>query len=459
MKILLFAPSFETPAQQAASYPLALAYLGAVLEKEGHSVKAFDYIHDEWAKVENQVKSIIIQEKPQIIGVSSMTTNRIAAAKLAKLANSIDPNIKVIFGGVHPTLMYEQILLNLPVDFVVIGEGEETIVELVSAIESKANSEKLKKIKGIAFKLNNEVVRTEVRPFLKDLDLLPIPNHHYFEERIKRDKTFYISCSRGCPFACKFCSTSKHWGRMIRRRSVKNVIAEIKYLKNRYPFVDKILFNDDELIINPDWIKELCNAFIKEKFNFTWSAPARVSSVHEEIIPLLKKAGCIHLSVGVESGSPAMIARIDKKITQDQIINAFFVCKKYSMPVSMFLMVGLPGETSQTINETIDLIKRTPFHKSVKSIGLPGLYQVFPGTETYELAKKQGFIDDDYWLTDKAAPFYTYEHSRLRLLLWSFKISFFYCVYHGSVWDFFKNEITAHLKFDKIKRTFKRYFI
>ena len=458
MKIMLFAPSFETPAHQAASYPLALAYLGAVLEKEGHSVKAFDYIHDDWGKVEEKVKHLLISEKPQIVGVSSMTTNRTAAFKLAKLVKSINPSIKVIFGGVHPTLMYEQILKNFPVDFVVIGEGEETIRELVNAIESKANQSKLKRIKGIAFKSGNEVIRTEIRPFLRDLDKLPMPKHSYFEERIKRDKTFYISCSRGCPYACKFCSTSLHWGRIIRRRSVKSVIAEIKFLKKKYPFVEKVLFNDDEFLLDHDWIKDLCNSMIKEKFNLTWLAPGRIDSISEDIMLPLKEAGCVGVSLGVESGSPKLLEVIDKKISREQIIRAFNICKKYNMPAGMFLMVGLPGETSKTINETIDLIKNTSFQKSVKYIGLPGLFQVYPGTQIYELAKKQGFITDEYWLSEKFAPFYTYEHSKAKLLFWSFKIVFFYCIYHGSLWDFFREEIRTHLKYDKLKRTFSRYF-
>lgn len=455
MKILLFAPSFETPAQQAASYPLALAYLGAVLENEGHSVRAFDYIHDDWAKVEGEVRKTILTEKPQIIGVSSMTTNRTAAVKLARIAKSIDPNIKVIFGGVHPTLMYKQILENFPVDFVVVGEGEETIIELVNAIGSKANYSKLKKIKGIAFKSENEVIRTENRPFLRDLDQLPMPKHVYFEDRIKRDKTFYISCSRGCPYACTFCSTSLHWGRMIRRRSVKSVMAEILFLKKKYPFVDKIIFNDDEFLMDHNWIKEFCNSMIKEKLNLTWYAAARVNAVSEDIVPLLKKAGCSSLSLGVESGSPKIIKSIDKKIEGKQIIRAFSICNKYNLPVGMFLMVGLPGENSQTINETIRLVKLA----RPKELGLPGLFQVFPGTQVYELAKKQGFITDDYWLTDGPAPFYTYENSRAKLLFWSFKICLYHKFYFGGLSKFIFGEIKAHLKFDKIKRTLKRYFI
>jgi radical SAM superfamily enzyme YgiQ (UPF0313 family) len=459
MKILLLAASCENPVKSDFSYPIALGYLGAVLKNKGHSVKAFDLIEYGWEAIESKVRLWISIDKPDVIGISSMTSTRASSFKLANLIKSINPNIKVIFGGVHPTIMYEQILRNFPVDFVVIGEGEETIVELVDAIKKKSNPEKLKKIKGIAFKVNNEVVKTEIRPFIKNLDSLPLPDHSYFKDRILADKTIYISSARGCPYACKFCSTSGHWGRMVRQRSVKEVISEIKQLKKEYPSVNKIIFNDNEFLINPVWVKEFCEAFIKENLNMTWWAAGRVTSVNEEVVSLLKRAGCYTLALGVESGSPKILASIDKKINQEQIINAFAICKKYHLNAGMFLMVGLPGENRQTVNETIDLIRRTSFEEELKFIGLPGLFQVFPGNSVYDLAKEQGFINDEYWLSDKPVPFYTYEHSRFTLLFWSFKIAFFYSLYHGSVLELFRSEIKTNLRFDKLKRAIKRYFI
>jgi anaerobic magnesium-protoporphyrin IX monomethyl ester cyclase len=454
MKVLLFAPSFETPAEQMASYPLGIAYLGAVLKKEGHIVKAYDFIHKEWKNCKEKVKKIIKTENPEIIGVSCMTTNRTSGFELAELAKQINPDVKIIFGGVHPSVMYHQILEKKLVDYVIIGEGEDTIVELVEYISKKPNLFKLRKIKGIAFKCKKKIIKNEIRPFIKNLDSLPYPNHHYFENNIKKNKTFFISTSRGCPFACKFCSTSVHWGRMKRQRSVKSVINEIKMLKKKYPFATNIIFNDDEFILNKVWITEFCKAMIHEKINLLWWCCARVTSISEEIVVLLKKAGCSSITLGIESGSPKILKYIHKEIDKKEVIKAFDVCEKNNLQVGMFLIVGLPGENDKTINETINLLKNI----SSGNMGFPGLFQIFPGNETYNLAKKQGFIFDDYWLTNKQAPFYTYENSRRKLLYWSFKISFFHKFYRGELLQFLIKIMKDHLKYDKLIRTFDRYF-
>jgi len=137
MKVLLFAPPFELSAKKMTAYPLGLCYLGAVLERDKHIVKAYNYLWQDWNKVKDEIKEIIIKEKPNIIGVSLMTTNRTNGFELAKLTKEINPNIKVIFGGVHSTIMYEQILNNFPIDFIVLGEGEITFPKLLRAIENK----------------------------------------------------------------------------------------------------------------------------------------------------------------------------------------------------------------------------------------------------------------------------------------------------------------------------------
>ena len=451
MKITLFAPSFETPSEQAASYPLALAYLGTVLENESHKITAYDFIHKPWEDVKDRIKEILVKEKPEIVGVSCMTTNRTASFEIAKLAKSLNPYVTVILGGVHSSLMYKQILEKLPVDFVVIGEAEETIVELLKELKKKKPD--YTKIKGIAFKNKNQVIKTDIRPYIKDLDKLPFPNHHYFEDNIKRYKTLYVTTSRGCPFACKFCSTSVHWGRVRRQRSVDNVIEEIKTLKDKYPYAEKIVFNDDEFILNKGWAKEFCSRLIKENLGLKWWCCVRVTSVDEEIVSLMKKAGCFAVTLGIESGSPKILNYINKNIDRNLVKKAFDTCEKYGLPAGMFLMVGLPGENSKTIKETISLMKEI----NSGNLGLPGLFQVYPGNETYNLAKQQGFITDDYWITDKYAPFYTYEHSKYKLLYWSLKISFFHKLYRGDLVTFLLNFSKEQFKPGKIKRIFDRY--
>jgi radical SAM superfamily enzyme YgiQ (UPF0313 family) len=312
---------------------------------------------------------------------------------------------------------------------------------------------KLKKIKGIVFKNKDEIIINEPREFIQNLDLFPTPKHEYFEDRIKKDKIIYVSTSRGCPIGCTFCRTSIHWGRRFRYRSVNKIINELKYLKSKFPNITKIYFQDDETILNKYFAKNLFNAIIKEKIQLKFECAGRVTSVDEELIKLMKKAGCIKLNLGVESGSPKIIKNIQKKITNQQIVNAFDICKKYNLKTGIYLMVGLPGENSKTIKETISLIKKI----KEGELDFPSIFQLYPGTPIYEDAKKKKFINDDYWLTDKAAPFYTLENSKKKLIFWSFKINFYHKFYRGETLKYFSNFLKNSLKKDKLKRILKLY--
>lgn len=465
MKCLLISPPFEIPSKlQQYSYPLSLCYLGSVLEREGHKCLAYEFLFESWEKIKPKIEKIIKEGKFDIVLISSMTTNRTSGIELARLAKSINKNILVIMGGVHPTLMYSQILEKYPVDFIVIGEAEDTIRELIWSInqepklwkklkalrENQHNPFKL--IKGIAYKSNYKIIKTEPRPLIKDLDSIPFPKHVYFSDKIKQSKTAFMMTSRGCPFSCLFCNTSCYWGRVRRQRSVGNVIKEIICLKKLFPDLSQIYFNDDEFMINPAWVTEFSEALLKLNFKIEWECVGRVTSITEELVQIMQKAGCVKIDFGVESGSPKILEYIQKKITREQVINAYKICKKYNMPSSMYLMVGLPGETSETINETISLLKEC---KNAE-FGIPALYQVFPGNQIYELAKSQGFIDDSYWLTDKPAPYYTAEHSKRKLTWWALKITLFHKLYRGELWSFLFNYI-KRLRYDKLKKIVKAY--
>jgi len=375
--------------------------------------------------------------------------NRTSASKVAEMIKKINPKIKVLMGGVHPSTMYKQILENYPVDFVVCGEAEETILELMEGIKKDKKISYFNKIKGLAFKNENgQIIKTEPREYIKDLDKLPYPKHEYFKKEIEASKKVYIMTSRGCPFGCMFCSTSNYWGRMCRRRSVENVIGEIKFLIEKFPSIEEILFVDDEFTLNQEHAIELCKAMINAGIKLKWDCSTRVSSVSEELVEWMKKAGCVHVSMGVESGSEKLIKVIHKKITIKQIINAFELFHKYNIPASMYLITGIPGENSQTVNETIKLLKKLSNTKP--EFKKPALLQIYPNTEVYNLAKKQGIINDNFWLTPKLVPHYTYEHSKNKLLYWSMKITLFHKYYQGELFKFILRAISSPLKAIKI---------
>lgn len=452
MKILFFSPPSELSEfgikDENKIYPLGIAYLGAVLEKEGYKVRAFDYFSNTLKETVPIVKNIIEKEKPEVIGISSITMNRTSSFILTKMIKKLFPNIKVILGGVHPSIMYKQILENFPVDFIVCGEAEKTIIPLIKAIEYKKKLSYFKKLEGIAFLYNGKVIKTNNRCYIQNLDELPFPKHTYFRERILISKKAYMMTSRGCPFGCAFCSTSAYWGKMWRGRSPNNIIKEIKGLLKEFPDLKEIFFADDEFTLNQRRVIELCKKMIKKNINLKWDCSTRVSSVSKELAYWMKKAGCIHVSLGVESGSPKIIESIHKKITNKQVEEALQIFYDAGIRTSIYLITGLPGENSKTVKETIQLLKRVA--KTKPEFKKPALLQIYPYTEIYELAKKQGIINDRYWLTNKLVPHYTYEHSKKKLLYWSLKITLYNKYYRGELKKFLFKVFTHPLKAIKL---------
>jgi len=435
MKIILFCPSFESAGgERSISYPVGLATLGAVLEKEGHEIKVFDLSDIAWDEAKIIAEETIEKQKPDIVGISNMCTNRVSSFKLIKLTKKINPNIKIIMGGVHPTLMYKQLLNNFPIDYIVLGEGEKTTPELIRNLENKPHFKFLKDITGIAYKRDGEIIFTGNREKMnnEELDNLPFPKHSYFKEKINKYGIAYIASSRGCPFNCIFCSSSQYWGRHRTQRSAKNVFEEIKYLKKQFPNLKSLYFVDDEFICDKKRIIDLCDIMIKEKINLTWECLGRASSISEELVKHMKEAGCTKIKMGIETGSAKLLKSINKMVTPKQIIDASKVIQKCGVTISAFLIVGFPGEDKDTINETISLLKE------IKVVGEPAILQVYPGTALYDYCKEKGYLIDEYWIEDNPVPLFLYEHSKNKLMFWVTKITFWSAVYSKGYWYAFK---------------------
>ncbi len=454
MKITLcIAPWDMWEDENYSVYPLGLAYLGAMLEKNKYEVNLLNL---SLCKLEDAKKEIIkhlSEQKPDFFGFSILSNSRISARELIKLVKELSPQTKILAGGIHTTFMYEQILNNYPVDFAVLGEGEYTLLELLDAIQKKKSISFLKKIKGIAFKYEGEIIKTENRERIKELDRLPLPKHNFFSEQIKKTKTAYIITSRGCPFSCSFCPSSAYWGRHIIQRSAENILEEIKYLLNEFPDLEYINFSDDEFICNNQRVISLCQMIIREKIKIKWRCLGRVSSITEEVIKNMKEAGCCQITFGVESGSQRILDGIGKKVKISQIVDAFNICRKYEIQISCLTIVGLPGENRQSVNETIALCKKLKINTE------PAILIIFPGTEVYKLAKEKGFLTDEYWLGEDLCPLYLCEHPKWKLWWWSFKTGLI-TYYHDkdvSAYDFFYDKIIKKFKPSLFIRIFKRY--
>jgi radical SAM superfamily enzyme YgiQ (UPF0313 family) len=422
-----------------SSEPLGLGYIASSLEKNGYDVKI-----EEMSLVtsEKEIENRIKMHHPDVVGVSCFTNFRYGAFRTLEIAKEVDPDIITLAGGSHATLMSDQVMKTQDkINFIVLGEGECTTVELLQTLEKNGD---VKKVKGICFKKNKEIIYTEPRPLIEDLDILPFPARHlmdlslysdigrdnYFKtirgsefhgEKISKFKKSFIMGSRGCPFSCQFCSISKFWCHRWRGRSPENVVDEMEYLSERFN-IKVIGFNDDTFSVSIDRVIGICKEIIKRGLDIKWFSTTRADRVSIEMLEWMKKSGCFMIAYSPESGSQKILDNINKRITVKDIIKFHELCHKVELPVGIGLMVGNVGETNETIEETIKLLDVI----RPEGVGV-NLTTVYPATGLYELAKKQGFINDDDWLNPKfLAPIYTVENSMEQLMKWKQKIMMHY---------------------------------
>ena len=302
---------------------------------------------------------------------------------IARIAKGIDPAVKIVFGGAAPTFLWEHFLTHFPeIDFVVIGEGEYTFLNLVQWIE-RDQDHPLTRIKGIAFRKNGRPVRTEPAEPIHDLDSLPVPSK-YFEYQ-------HLSLTRGCPGKCRFCGSPKFWGPKVRFHSPAYFVDELERLYKKG--INFFYFSDDTFSVNKKRVIQICKKIIEKKLDISWVAISRVNTMSEEILSWMRRAGCIQISYGVESGSPKIRKFLNKKITNTEVEQAFAMTVKYGILPRAYFIYGCPGESLKTIGESLDLIEKIKplvIHFFVLSL--------FPGTALYDEYKKKAGVTDDIGL-------------------------------------------------------------
>lgn len=387
MRILLVNPSARVW-QQTKIIPLGLGYIAAVLEKAGHSVKVIDLNHE---------PSFVIPEGIDLVGITAATSTIEYAWEVARLAKG--KNLPTVFGGPHVTCQPDESLQRPEVDFLVRGEGEETVVELVSALE---RGEPLAKVRGLSFKENGRIVHNEARPYIRDLDKLPFPAYHLFPPikhyvsaqpfLSRRDVTASIMTSRGCPFNCIFCYKGM-FGYAWRYRSPENIAAEWKFLVEDLK-VGQIRIQDDIFNENLPRAEKICDLISSGGKIVPWSVPngIRADRVTETLISKMKQSGCFQVAFGVESGDQEILKKIDKKLDLAEVEKSFSLLHKYKLESVAFFVIGNPGETEATIRKTIDFAVRLDPDIAQFTMATP-----YPGTRLYELIKKENsFLSKDW---------------------------------------------------------------
>jgi anaerobic magnesium-protoporphyrin IX monomethyl ester cyclase len=370
--------------------PLGLAYMAAVLEQNDFEVKIFDcpVCEIDHEKLKAELGSF----QPTIVGISSMTSTIESAFISARVAKEACPDAKVLMGGPHATFADKQILTDeAAVDIIVRGEGEETLLEIA---KQSPELQKVSEIKGITFRKDNQIIQAPNRPFIQNLDALPRPAYKYIQiekYRITGRKILPIMSSRGCPFQCSFCVASQMFGAPFRARSPKNVLDELEWLRDEYG-AEGISFQDDTLTFDNKRTIEICDGIIERKINLPWACLTRADRVTKELLAKMSKAHCDEVSFGVETGCQRIRDSFNKRVTTDQCKNAIKWAKDAGIFVSASIILGYPGETKETLQESLELIRKVEPDDVWLCIATP-----YPGTELRAIVERNGWkMSDDY---------------------------------------------------------------
>jgi len=394
-KIVLINPPL-TAKEQAGSLkeianiimPLGIGYVAAVLKKNEFDVKIIDCMALKITK--EKLGRMLEKSKPNIIAFTATIISVQHAIETAKYLKKMLLKSIFVIGGPHFTSLPERTMKEWGFDFGILGEGEYTFLEFANAIEN--NNKNFSKIDSLVWKKNGKIIINPKREFIKNLDELPYPARELFPPLdyytpmpggYKRLPFGHMVTSRGCPYRCTFCDRSV-FGEKFRARSAKKVVDEIEFLVKKYK-VKEIKFYDDLFTFDKKRVMDICDEILKRKIDITWSCSARVDSVNMELLKKMKKAGCWQVDYGVESGNQDVLNKMRKGITLKQSEQAVLWTKKAGIKARAFIVIGMPGETKQSIEDTIKFVKKLP-------LDVVAFYavMVYPGNELYRIIKEEG---------------------------------------------------------------------
>lgn len=401
-KTILVNPPLN-PKEQAGSLedianiilPLGIGYVAAVLKQNNFPIEIIDCVPLRISK--EKLGEILLKKQPDVVGFTATIISIDHAIETVNYLKKILPKTIFVIGGPHFTSLPEKTLQGSDFDFGVLGEGEYTFLEFIKMIES--GKKDYKKIKSLVWRKGDKVIVNPRREFIENLDELPYPARELYPPMkyyapmpggYKRLPFGHMVTSRGCPYRCTFCDRSV-FGQGFRARSPKCVVDEIEFLIKNYK-VKEIKFYDDLFTKDKKRVFEICNEILKRKIDISWSCSARVDSVTLELLKIMKKAGCWQIDYGIESGNQEVLNKMRKGITLKQSEQAVKWAKKVGMKARAFIVIGMPGETKQSIDDTINFVKKLP-------LDVVAFYAVmiYPGNELYEIVKGEGrLLHEDF---------------------------------------------------------------
>jgi anaerobic magnesium-protoporphyrin IX monomethyl ester cyclase len=391
IKVALVYPYFH-PANDNSIFrfpPLGLGYIAAALKKHGVEVNLVDCTFTSFSEAVERVK----RAKPQIIGFYSMFSMKKTTIELAvaiKKELGVDHGLFVV-GGPLPSWSPENFLGVF--DVVAIGEGEETMVEIADCV---ANGVGFEGVRGIVFRNGDRTIHTHPREFIEDLDSLPFPSRELFDneayKKYYHDRFGYSTSSmitsRGCPFSCDFCSRPI-FGNEIKSRSVKNIVDEVEQIADLG--YDRVWFADDCFTLNRKHVLNVCNELVRRKVDISWECLSRVDTMNNEVAEGMKRAGCLRVFFGIESGNDSILHLMNKSITTMQAKSAVYATKTAGLKTGAFFILGYPGESDKTILDTVRFASGLPLDYISFTLPYP-----IPGTRLYERVKDKGVALEDW---------------------------------------------------------------
>jgi radical SAM superfamily enzyme YgiQ (UPF0313 family) len=383
--------------------PLGLLYLAAALDAKGYEVDVIEPII--MGLKEDDVLNRVAKQNPGVVGISTMTCNFPKSLSLAQRIREKLPQSIILMGGPHPTLYHRGLLEDhQEVDLLCVGEGEVTVVELMNALRLlgycrhaiTARNGSMSSIPGIVYREDGVGCFTGRRSFV-DIDTLPFPARHLlpikgyipFPTHYLRVPAVHIFVSRGCPNSCSFCCTPFTWGNRVRLRSPEKVIQEIRQVVENYG-VKEIAFWDDTLTAEPEWLTEVCERIVAERLDIVWRCSARASDMNFQMAQIMKKAGCWQIAFGIESADEESLRAIRKDQKIEQVKEALLMTRQAGIQTRGCIMLGLPHETPEKAQKTIDFAISCDLDYAVFFLATP-----YKGTDFYTIAEQTGTIIED----------------------------------------------------------------
>lgn len=419
-KILLIVPPCTLPAGRikVATAPLGVLYIAALLEKEGYTVEILDSslegYHNEvkinkrdvrYGLTYDEIKQRVVKSAPDLIGISCQSTIQLAnTIDTCRAIRQVNKDVPIVMGGPHSTVYPEKVLEKNPqIDFIIMGEGEYSFRDFISLLNKQGND--FSNIDGLVFRENGRIKINPKRKLIADLDELPFPARHllpmekYFRINFNQNLSFVprsvsIMTSRGCNLNCIFCFNKNFWLNKFRVRSPENIIAEIDRIHKDYK-IKELQFSDDNLTGDRERSVKLFKMMKERKYSFRWSTPNGlfVESLDEELLRLMKEAGCYEIRIAIESGDEEVLHKtIKKAIRLSKVQEVLQTAHRYGLLTSAFLSIGYPGETREQMEKTFAFARKVRPGSVFLSIASP-----LPNTELMDLSIKEGMnvkLDD-----------------------------------------------------------------